>query len=145
MPEDSSHHQTLAELETMLEPLLAAMIGDEGRWITVIERGTAPVRYVQCLALEGSGSAVVAEAISDAYLDDGSQLSRYEIGSLRQLGWSLADPEDDNWRIIEEAPGRTVHDLACRMLATLRWAFGCAPEEPCLITWWESDVRSPEE
>lgn len=53
--------------------------------------GCPPLRYVQCLAFEGCHCAVVAEAVSDAYLDDGTKLSRYEIGSLRQLDWNLPD------------------------------------------------------
>ena len=141
--ENGCQHCTLAELEEGLETLLAEMIGDDGRWIVVIERGQEPLRYVQLLAFEGSGSAVVAEAVSDAYLDSGSELSRYEAGSLRQLGWSLADAEEDNWRIEEETPSASVHDLACRLVATLRWAFGCDPQDQCLIKLWESDIRSP--
>ncbi len=88
---------------------------------------------------------MVAEAVSDTYLDDGTKLSRYEIGSLRQLGWNLSDSGEGNWQLADEAPASSVHDLACRMLATLRWAFGCTPYEPCLIKWWESDVRGSDE
>lgn len=139
MIEASARLMTLAELETVLEPTVAEMVSDGGRWIMVIERDAEPVRYLQLMAVEKTGSPVLAEVISDCYLEGDERLSAAETEGLRRLGWEVPDPEKgNNWTKLEETPDVSLRDLTSRILETVSSVFGCSVEVGCNVSWWQS-------
>ena len=123
-------HVTLGHLASGgLEEALGLMVRSPGRWILIVE---APGhRYVQFLAPEDGG--LVAECVSNAYLDDEWRLSEDDEELLPQLGWGWPEPPDQlNWQTVEFAEV-AVLDVAVLAVHTLRQVFDVEDEDALLV------------
>src|ERR1019366_6845505 len=93
-----------------------------GRWILIVEDERRPHRYWQALAFEDG--SLVAEVVSNFYLDSDHHWSTQQESELTNLGWERPEsPRSTNWIKVEASTMPETDVVARRALATLGTVF----------------------
>jgi hypothetical protein len=117
--------QTVAELDSRLPAGLDLMVSSPTRWILIAKTNLG--RYVQFLATEEG--VLVAECVSNEFLQGESRLSEESEELLPVLGWDWpAPPNQPNWRRVEFDKNAAL-DSAVLAVHTLRRVFGCRDDD----------------
>lgn len=132
----------MVTLEVGLAHLLAMLSADPGRWILIIEhREGAAMRYLQYLLFEDG--SLVAETVSNEYLEEPHLLSAEDEAVLVALGWNPPRPADDqpNWGIVEDTINPDLEAAARLGIATLRAGFSALDDDLLKVIMFSSPNR----
>jgi hypothetical protein len=111
----------LWEVEGGLATVLERLLLDPGRWILILEHGANTDRYVQFIAFEDG--SLVAETVSNHFLDEDSRWAPEAEAALRNLGWSDPDiPRSPNWFVVCPTRSPAIAEITALIAATLRQA-----------------------
>jgi len=128
---------TLAELDAHLEELLYRLVFGPGRWVLIIEDPLG--RYVQVLAFEDG--SLVAEVVSNHYLEDEQRWGQADGDKLVALGWSAPGEKRPNWQVSYATISPDIAEVAVLLTATLRTVFGLGEAGPLTVTMFSSPRR----
>lgn len=113
---------TLSSLAEGLPGLLEDLCARPGRWILIVEDERRPHLYWQALAFEDG--SLVAEVVSNFYLDSDHHWSTQQESELTNLGWERPEsPRSTNWIKVEASTMPETDVVARRALATLGTVF----------------------
>jgi len=115
------------------------MRDDPHGWVFVVDRHGPPLRYVQVLAPPGGG--LIAECVSNEYLEGDERLSVENEELLPTLGWDWpSPPQKRNWFFHDEVlnSGSAIGML---LMKTLREVFGLADDDIVTMTVFPSKVQ----
>jgi len=133
----TEQNTTLAELEAILEGLLRRLVFGPGRWALIAEDRDG--RYVQVLAFEDG--SLVAEAVSNKYLQTEQRWIEADEDRLLALGWGRPVDKRPNWRVTYPTISPDVAEVSALLLATLRTVFRLGQEGPLRLTMHSSRQR----
>jgi len=129
---------TMADFAEGLEAVLRAISERPGRWIVIAESG--PFRYWQALAYEDG--ALVAEVISNHWIDEDFRWAPQQENRLQDLGWICPDPpRRPNWSRVEPTTSPDVAGVARQAIDTLRQVFGLTEEDKLDVRQFSSPNR----
>ena len=129
---------TMAELSEGLEGVLRALCESPGRWVLIAESG--PYRYLQVMAFEDG--ALIAEVVSNHWIEESSRWTPEQEGQLQDLGWALPDPPGHpNWLRVESTTSPDVPGAAQQAVRTLRLVFGIQDEDRLEVRQFSSPNR----
>ncbi len=132
--------RTLADVEQQLPTILQRLVDWPGRWILIIEDAECHHHFWQALAFEDG--SLVAEVVSNYYLDGDELLSPEDAARLTQLGWETPDPpRRTNWITIHPTYSPPVDKVAQRAMRTLREVFGLTEGDLVLLKMFSSPIR----
>jgi hypothetical protein len=115
------------DVEAVLADILDLMRENARRWILIIEPVKSPRRFVQVLA--PSNGALIAECVSNEFLQGDDQLGDRENELLSVLGWDWPAPlNKPNWSFHDELlnTGSAVREL---LIKTIRRVFDCTEDD----------------
>jgi hypothetical protein len=129
---------TMADFAEGLEAVLRVISERPGRWIVIAESG--PFRYWQALAYEDG--ALVAEVISNHWIDEHFRWTPEQENRLQNLGWICPDPPHrPNWSRVESTTSPDVAGVAQMAIDTLRQVFGLTEEDKLEVKQFSSPNR----
>jgi hypothetical protein len=115
----------LVDLQERLDGVLRLMLASSRRWLLTIDADWE--HYVQFLA--GENGVLVAECVSNEFLEGDARLSEEAEELLPELGWGWpAPPNQPNWVTVEEGEHIAL-DGSVLALQTLRRVLGCADDD----------------
>ena len=121
-----------------IERVLRALCERAGWWILITECG--PYRYWQALAYEDG--SLVAEVISNHWIEGDSRWTSEEEDRLQDVGWLHPDPPHrPNWLRVESTTSPDVARIAERCVDTLRRVFGVREEDALDVKQFSSPNR----
>jgi hypothetical protein len=140
---DQSYQSTLAmsSVAEGLEEILERLLADPGRWILIIEAGPdTALYYVQYLLFE-EGS-LLAEAVSNNFLEGANRLTDQDEQRLRILGWQPpADQGSPNWTAVQATLVPDIAATAQLGLDTLRTVFRVGDDDLLQLKLFSSPRR----
>ncbi len=111
-----------------------------GRWILICEDAAHPHRFWQALAYEDA--SLIAEVVSNYYLEGDNRLSSAREAQLVSLDWQAPDPpRRPNWLHIEPTTSPDVAAVALRAVGSLREVFGLGERDEVLVKLFSSPRR----
>ena len=128
---------TLAELGAMLEGLLNRLVFGPGRWALIAEDSDG--RYVQALAFEDG--SLIAEVISNNYLQGERRWSEADEEKLLDLGWDRPVGKRLNWRVSHPTISPDVAESSALLLVTLRTVFRLGEAGPLRLSMFSCRQR----
>ena len=129
---------TMAEFAEAVGAVLRAISERPGRWIVITESG--PYRYWQALAYEDG--ALVAEVISNHWIDGDLRWTPDQEIRLQELGWICPDPPHrPNWSRVETTTSPDVAGVAQQAVDTLRQVFGLTEDDKLEVKQFSSPNR----
>jgi hypothetical protein len=131
---------TLADFAVGLTDLLRSLCERAGRWILIAEDARRPSRFWQALAFEDG--SLVAEVVSNRYLEGAERWTPWDEDRLLGLGWEPPDqPRRPNWLVVESTTSPPIDIVATRAIATLRAIFGLEDQDELDLIMFSSPVR----
>lgn len=128
---------TLAELEAELEGLLSRLVFGPGRWALIAEDSDG--RYVQALAFEDG--SLIAEVVSNNYLEDDQRWGEADEDKLVALGWDRPVSKRLNWRVSYPTISPDVAEASALLLVTLRTVFRLGETGPLRLSMFSCRQR----
>jgi len=128
---------TLAELEAALEDLLSRLVFGPGRWALIAEDGDG--RYVQALAFEDG--SLIAEVVSNNYLQGERRWSEADEDKLLALGWDCPVGKRLNWRVSCPTISPDVAEASALLLVTLRRVLRLGEADPLRLSMFSCRQR----
>jgi hypothetical protein len=129
---------TLAEFQEGLAALIEALSERPGRWILVAE--TDPDRYWQLLAFEDG--SLVAEVVSNCWLEFDKRWSTEQESRLSELGWRDPDPTGSpNWSVVDTTTSPDHRGVADQAIETLHQVFGLSENDKLNVKLFSSPNR----
>jgi hypothetical protein len=128
---------TLAELEAALEGLLSRLVFGPGRWALIAEDGDG--RYVQALAFEDG--SLIAEVVSNNYLQGERRWGEADEDKLLALGWDRPVGKRLNWRVSYPTISPDVAEASVLLLVTLRTVFRLGEAGPLRLSMFSCRQR----
>ena len=130
----------LAAFERGLESLLGGLCPRPGRWILIVEDDARRAHFWQALCFEDG--SLVAEVVSDFYLEGDDRWTPDQAEQLAALGWDAPDPpRRTNWIVVEPTTSPPVAQVATRAVATLREVFGLGDGDELFVKLFGSPIR----
>ena len=103
--------------------MVGRLVTDPGRWILILEFGAPEAKFFAQFLVYEDGS-LVAETVSNAYLEAPHRLTAAQAEALEDLGWRAPHPPSrPNWLVVEETREPDVAGQVQRVLETLRVVF----------------------
>jgi hypothetical protein len=131
---------TLADFEVGLPDLLPSLCERPGRWILIAEDARRPTRFWQALCFEDG--SMVAEVVSNRYLEGDERWTPWDEDRLQALGWEPPDqPRRPNWLVVEATTSPPIDVVATRAVATLQTIFGIEDGDRLKLIMFSSPVR----
>ena len=132
--------RTLADVEQQLPAILQRIVDWPGRWILIIEDAECHHHFWQALGFEDG--SLVAECVSNYYLEGDELLSQQDEERLLELAWEAPDPpRTTNWITVHPTYSPPVDAVAQRAASTLHEVFGLTDGELVLVKMFSSPVR----
>ena len=129
---------TLTVFAECIEAILRALCERTGRWILII--GCGPYRYWQALAHEDG--SLVAEVISNYWIERDTRWTSEEEDRLQDLGWLHPNPPHrPNWSRVESTTSPDVARIAQQCVDMLRQVFGVGEEDGLAVKQFSSPNR----
>ena len=129
---------TLADFKVGLVALIEALSRRPGRWVLVTE--TDPDRYWQLLAFEDG--SLIAEVVSNYWLEADKNWSTEQEILLGELGWSHPDPTGSPNRTKVVSTTSPDHlGVAQQAIRTLDQVFGLSRNDKLLVKMFSSPNR----
>ena len=129
----------VGDVEAVLADILDLLREDERRLILIIEHVKPPKRYVQVLA--PSDGALIAECVSNEFLQGDDRLGDRDNELLPVLGWDWPTPlNKPNWSFHDELlnTGSAVSEL---LIKTIRQVFDCTDDDILVIKMFPSSQQ----
>jgi T3SS (YopN, CesT) and YbjN peptide-binding chaperone 3 len=137
----SEAEMPFSAVEEGLEPLLDRLVKDPGRWILILEFGPSAANlYVQFLVFEDG--SLVAEVVSNIYLEAPFKVTKAQHAVLELLGWGAPVPgRRTNWIMVEESRTPNIEDVAHCVVETLYQVFDLDPGDAVRCKLFSSPIR----
>jgi hypothetical protein len=134
--EFNSGTQTLVtrfqDLNRDLEDFVERMTEAAGRWVLLIATELTESHYVQLLT-DSEDETLLAECVSNKYLQGSDRLTEEQEELLPTLGWDWpAPPNEPNWRTVEFNPSSSL-ETAIRVSHTMRRVFKCSDDSLLVV------------
>jgi hypothetical protein len=121
-----------AEVNRDLSDLAERMLRTPGRWVLVLEIEDVPLHYTQ-LWTDHDDGVILAECVSNEFLEGPSRLTDEQKELLPTLGWDWpAPPNQPNWRSIEFQQDAAL-GAAILVAHTMRKVFGCTDQDDIIV------------
>jgi hypothetical protein len=131
---------TLADFALGLPDLLQSLCERPGRWILIAEDARRLTRFWQALCFEDG--SMVAEIVSNRYLQGDERWTPWDEDRLLALGWEPPDqPRRPNWLVVESTTSPPIDVIAERAIATLRRIFGLDDADRLNLIMFSSPIR----
>jgi hypothetical protein len=121
-----------AEVNRDLSDLAERMLRTPGRWVLVLEVEDVPMHYTQ-LWTDHDDNVILAECVSNEFLEGPSRLTDEQEELLPTLGWDWpAPPNQPNWRSIDFQNDAAL-GAAILVAHTMRKVFGCTDQDDIIV------------
>lgn len=111
-----------------------------GRWILIAEDARIPHHFWQALCFEDG--SMVAEVVSNYYLEGDDRWAAEQEERLAELGWLRPDPpRQTNWLRVEATRAPLVSDAAFQAFLTLTDVFGLRATGVLRVQLFSSPLR----
>jgi hypothetical protein len=131
---------TLGDFAVGLPNLLQSLCERPGRWILIAEDTRRPQRFWQALCFEDG--SMVAEVVSNRYLEGDERWTPWDEDRLLGLGWE--PPEQlrrPNWLVVETSTSPSIDAVAGRAIETLRRIFALEETDRINLIMFSSPIR----
>lgn len=118
---------TVRDFELGLASVLQRLVAEPLSWLVIAEmERRPPLRYLQFLADEDG--TLVAECVSNRFLDEGERWRPDQERLLLELGWSMPQAERPNWHVIGRSD-EAIEQIREIVHLTLTELFGAEGDE----------------